>query len=1012
MCEIPSPVNHFQGRKSILDQIDNHFSAGRSDSERQRVVVLSGLGGIGKSQIALAYARRHRNIYRNCIQLDASNKRTLLQGFTSVALEIKQSMNLDSTPQQIGSGFEDSTPAIFVKSWLSQRKSRWLIIFDNHDSPQEVDLQWYIPRGSMGDIIVTSRRKNAERLGYGISVNGMEPTEAKDLLLSLARPGRTEHSPEICNRAKKIAEYVGHLPLGLELAGACIAQMNDANLQGYARWIEEQNESSIKESLKSVPAAQYLSQYQMGVFDTWRRSFQMVLANNPAASALLQTCALFDRTQLNIQIFRDAVKTKYYWTHLGRMEKLRPESAGVPDWLISSATNDNGEWDKTKFERALSELENFCFLRKEIKEGLEDAEHYNYDLWIHPLVHQWTKDELQPDQRKVFALNAIWIFIHSIDDCALQADKDLLLMDPSHGFERATRRLRAVDFEGEGGEGIWQAAFSGTLEILRDMTDMRDDVSFLFRSGQFQTGAGGIIDSFVDLMIMLQEFRLLLDRAYCVELDPRQEYKHLPEFEFHDTYAVLMAFQAAKFSSGNLMDASDVFCAAKAFCQGSSEYATALLLSCAVVHDSLHWERLSKWAPLIDGLIAKLKTPAEDAEFSILTIAACAQLSISFSYAVGRNHNNNTNPLADPMNFPDRERHEAVGVLASLAKVALRSLEMIKSYQDAFEGKIPLDELTLTSAVQWQLQLSYAFHCLREGRPDKAVVVFHSGLSNIKTLKGDEQASAVAKQVAYAAKTHQEIGRMTLELSLALKDKPDASHDDRDNTLDFFDEVTESDPAFVEKFPAPRDLARVLPRIGLRRKKAHRPLMPGPSTNEAPKGTIASLVTAADKTQLDATSSRPQPTMFELRPRPSSRFSNYNLGRAQERAAAMITNFNNQLSSQTEPPVPGYATAVITTTRAVEARKSIEHEQLIETRREQFKQELYPPVIDTRYPHGQIFVITLTGKTITLEFIKDNTVEELKSRLQDREGIPPDQQRILYGGKELQDGRYLTDYNM
>jgi hypothetical protein len=104
---------------------------------------------------------------------------------------------------------------------------------------------------------------------------------------------------------------------------------------------------------------------------------------------------------------------------------------------------------------------------------------------------------------------------------ALQADKDLLLMDPSHGLQRAIRRLRAADVKGDAGEGIWQAAFSGTLEMLRDMGDMRDHVSFLFRTGQFQTGAGGIIDSFVDLMIMLQEFRLLLDRAYCVELDPR-----------------------------------------------------------------------------------------------------------------------------------------------------------------------------------------------------------------------------------------------------------------------------------------------------------------------------------------------------------------------------------------------------------------------------------------------------------------------------------------------------------
>lgn len=140
----------FIGRKTEIDQMANILHL-QGEPLRQKRLVLGGTGGVGKTQLALAYAESHRQAYSSVFWLNAASEPVLKESFQLIAKIV-----FDAGCTSL---LESEETVTRVHQWLSDRENtEWLLIFDNYDDPSQFNLETYIPPPSHGAIIVTTRR--------------------------------------------------------------------------------------------------------------------------------------------------------------------------------------------------------------------------------------------------------------------------------------------------------------------------------------------------------------------------------------------------------------------------------------------------------------------------------------------------------------------------------------------------------------------------------------------------------------------------------------------------------------------------------------------------------------------------------------------------------------------------------------------------------------------------------------------------------------------------------------
>jgi tetratricopeptide (TPR) repeat protein len=345
----------FTGRDELLSQLHNQLHIGQVSALSHPQAII-GLGGIGKTQIALEYAYRHRGDYQAVLWAQAETRDTL----TSSYLAIAALLNLPEKSEQ-----ESARVIAAVKNWL-QRSTNWLLILDNAD-----DLALardFLPPSFGGHIFLTTRAQATGRFARRLEIDTL-PTEQGALFLLrrsglLAPDGVFEQAHEHDrDQARAICEELGGLPLALDQAGAYIEE-TECSLSEYQRLYQDHRADLLAER-----RGQLVDDHPLPVATTWSLSFTQVEQKNAAAADLLRLCAFLAPDAIPEEIITQGAQ------HLGL--GLAPVAA-----------------DPYLLNQAIETLRAYSLLRREASSGTAPL------LSVHRLVQAVLKDQMDDQSNR------------------------------------------------------------------------------------------------------------------------------------------------------------------------------------------------------------------------------------------------------------------------------------------------------------------------------------------------------------------------------------------------------------------------------------------------------------------------------------------------------------------------------------------------------------------------------------------------------------------------------------
>jgi hypothetical protein len=255
----PRPL-FLAGREELLAEVDSRLKPG--EAEVPRVVALCGLGGAGKTSVAVEYAYRQIDQCDLVWQFAAEDPAGLADGFSELAAQLR-----------IRDEFNAADPVSQVHAVLAARPGDWLLVFDN--APDETAVQKTLPPAGAGRVLITSR-DSAWPAAQAIEVPVLSDEVAAAFLVQ--RTGCTGQEEE----ARELARELGGLPLALEQAGAYMQAAN-RGIDSYLALFRQRRGDLLA---RGKPTG-----YEKQVATTWALAFDQIKADQPGAIGLLHLLA-------------------------------------------------------------------------------------------------------------------------------------------------------------------------------------------------------------------------------------------------------------------------------------------------------------------------------------------------------------------------------------------------------------------------------------------------------------------------------------------------------------------------------------------------------------------------------------------------------------------------------------------------------------------------------------------------------------------------------------------------
>lgn len=334
---VPQRNKNFTGRAEVLADLRQ-----RVTSEVTALVphALHGMGGVGKTQLAIEYAYRYAGEYQVVWWIPADQ--TALVRATLAALAPRLRIT-DLVPGRV----EEAVTAVLDALRRGDPYDRWLLVFDNADQPELI--RGFMPAGP-GHVIVTSRNRGWSEVVDALEVDVFARTESREFL-SRRVTGITDTA------ADRLAEEFGDLPLGLEQAAAWLVQ-TAMRVDDYLRLLKDEGGRVLGEN--PAPA-----DYPVPVAAAWSLSVTRLRTQTPDAMELLQCCAFFGAAPIPLELLER-----------GRYVLSSPLQVTLRDPILLG--------------RAIRALGRYALVR---------IDNYRRTIEVHRIIQRLIRDELDQDSQ-------------------------------------------------------------------------------------------------------------------------------------------------------------------------------------------------------------------------------------------------------------------------------------------------------------------------------------------------------------------------------------------------------------------------------------------------------------------------------------------------------------------------------------------------------------------------------------------------------------------------------------